>query len=141
MAMAWTRQESNWHSPHLGWITLPPGLRTRRIGLGALPKRDRHVFRAILKRNPDHVLVWLANRARTIPQKMLMEVKNMVDATNLEKAAMAAALKPLGEFVGSIGMNRPLSDYSKNEVLVLIEVIVSAYQNHMAKTDPNDVPF
>ncbi|MBF0423267.1 MAG: hypothetical protein HQL73_09775 [Magnetococcales bacterium] len=141
MSICWTTARTNWHDPRLGWITLPPGLRTRRISLGALPKKDRHVFREILKRNPYHVLVWLANRARTIPQEMLMEVNNMVDATNLEKAAMAAALKPLGEYVGSIGMNRPLADYNREEVLTMVEVVITAYQDHMAKADSNEVPF
>ena len=56
----------------------------------------------------------------------------MTDATDLEKSAMASALPPLGEYVGSIGMHRSLADYQKEEVLTLIEVVVTAYQDHMA---------
>jgi hypothetical protein len=55
----------------------------------------------------------------------------MIDPTELERAAMAAALTPLGDYVASIGMERPLADYSRAEVLTLIEVAVSAYQAHM----------
>ncbi|MBF0143053.1 MAG: hypothetical protein HQL59_06295 [Magnetococcales bacterium] len=141
MAIAWTRQRSIWHDPKWGWISLPPGLRTRRLGLGALPKRQLGNFQRILKRNPGHVLIWLLNGVRAVPHEMLLEAKNMVDASDLEKAAMAAALRPLGEYVSSIGMDRPLADYRKDEVLTLVEVVISAYQDHMAKADPNDIPF
>lgn len=55
----------------------------------------------------------------------------MIDASDLERQAMRACLAPLGEYVGSIGMERPLADYRQEEVLMLIEVVVSAYQEHM----------
>ena len=64
----------------------------------------------------------------------------MKDATDLERAAMAAALVPLGEYVGSIGMHRPMADYSKQEVLTLVEVVVTAYQ-HYFNTHNDDIPF
>jgi Family of unknown function (DUF6511) len=62
----------------------------------------------------------------------------VVDPTELEQAAMAAALGPLGEYVASIGMDRPLADYSRDEVLTLIEVVVTAFQDHLiqAETEP-----
>ena len=55
----------------------------------------------------------------------------MLDPTDLEIAAMRAALAPLGDYVASIGMERPLADYGKAEVLRLVEVVVDAYQAHM----------
>ena len=55
----------------------------------------------------------------------------MIDPSDMELAAMAACLAPLGEYVSSIGMQRPLADYSKDEVLTLIDVVVTAYQEHM----------
>ena len=55
----------------------------------------------------------------------------MIDPSEMELAAMASCLAPLGEYVGSIGMQRPLADYSKDEVLTLIDVVVTAYQEHM----------
>jgi len=55
----------------------------------------------------------------------------MVDPSEMEIAAMHACLSPLGEYVSSIGMDRPLADYRRDEVLMLIEVVVTAYQARM----------
>ena len=55
----------------------------------------------------------------------------MVDPSEMEMAAMHDCLSPLGEYVGSIGMDRPLADYSRDEVLTLIDVVVTAYQARM----------
>ena len=49
----------------------------------------------------------------------------MIDPTEMEIAAMRSCLSPLGEYVGEIGMTRPLA------VLTLVDVVVSAYQAHM----------
>jgi hypothetical protein len=59
----------------------------------------------------------------------------VVDPTELEQAAMGAALAPLGEYVASIGMDRPLADYSREEVLTLIEVVVTAFQGHLTQAE------
>ena len=59
----------------------------------------------------------------------------MVDPTETEQAALAAALAPLGEYVASIGMERPLADYSRDEVLTLIEVVVTAFQDHLIRVE------
>lgn len=55
----------------------------------------------------------------------------MIDPSDMELAAMRACLAPLGEYVGSIGMERPLADYTRDEVLTLIDVVVTAYQDQM----------
>ncbi len=55
----------------------------------------------------------------------------MIDPSDMELAAMRACLSPLGEYVGSIGMERPLADYTQEEVLTLIDVVVTAYQDQM----------
>ena len=141
MPIIWTRSRSSWHDPKKGWISLPPGLRTRYAGFSALPKQEVKIFQNILKRDPKFVLVWLMNGVRAVSKDMLLEVKTMTDATDLEKAAMTAALVPMGEYVGSIGMQRPLADYKKEEVLTLIEVVITAYQNHMANAFSDDIPF
>jgi len=57
----------------------------------------------------------------------------VLDATDLEIAAMRAALAPLGDYVASIGMERPLADYGKEEVLRLVEVVIDAYQANMVQ--------
>lgn len=56
---------------------------------------------------------------------------NMIDLTVTEKEAIESALKPVGEYVAEIGMDRPLSNYSREEVLCLIEVALSAYFDFM----------
>lgn len=56
---------------------------------------------------------------------------HMIDPSDMEMAAMRSCLSPLGEYVGEIGMGRPLADYSREEVLTLIDVVVTAYQEHM----------
>jgi hypothetical protein len=55
----------------------------------------------------------------------------MIDPSDMELAAMRACLSPLGEYVGSIGMERPLADYTRDEVLTLIDVVVTTYQDQM----------
>ncbi len=55
----------------------------------------------------------------------------MIDLTVIEKAAIESALKPVGEYVTEIGMDKPLSNYSREEVLCLIEVALSAYFDFM----------
>jgi len=140
MTVAWTRRRSHWHIPKRGWISLPPGLRTMRVSLGSLSRKEQNTFQGILKSNPDHVLIWLMNGVRAVSMDFLLEAKNMVDATNLEKAAMAAALRPLGDYVGSIGMTRPLADYSKEEVLTMVEVVVTAFQDYFNKNN-DEIPF
>lgn len=64
----------------------------------------------------------------------------MIDPTDLDKKAMAAALKPLGEYVASIGMHRPLSEYTREEVLVMIDVVVTAFEDHKLFLE-SDIPF
>lgn len=69
---------------------------------------------------------------------------NMIDLTKNEKEAIESALKPVGEYVAEIGMDRPLSSYSREEVLCLIEVAVTAYfdfmQSKEAETEMSEVP-
>ena len=60
---------------------------------------------------------------------------NMIDLTRKEKDSIESALKPLGEYVAEIGMDRPLSSYSREEVLCLIEVAVTAYQDSMRQNE------
>ncbi len=55
----------------------------------------------------------------------------MIDPSEMEIAAMQSCLAPLGEYVASIGMERPLADYSREDVLTLIEVVITAYQSRM----------
>ncbi len=69
---------------------------------------------------------------------------NMIDLTKTEKEAIESTLKPVGEYVAEIGMDRPLSSYSREEVLCLIEVALGAYFDFMqgkeTETEVSEVP-
>lgn len=56
----------------------------------------------------------------------------MVDATELEKAAMRLCLKFFGEAANAIGFDKPLGAYTEAEALSVIEAIVTAYVEEMA---------
>ena len=55
----------------------------------------------------------------------------MIDPSDMEIAAMQSCLAPLGEYVSFIGIQRPLADYSRDEVLGLIDVVITNYQERM----------
>ena len=65
----------------------------------------------------------------------------MIDPTNNEKQAMAAVLKPLGDFVAAIGLDKPLSLYQKHEVMQLIELVITQYQDKLREITSEDMPF
>ena len=64
----------------------------------------------------------------------------MIDPTDLEKAGMEAVLVPLGEYVAEIGMQRPFAELTKQEVLTLIDVVVTAYQDRLREGSA-EAPF
>ena len=55
----------------------------------------------------------------------------MIDRTSLEEEALASTLRPLGETVAEIGMDKPLSAWTREEVLLLVETAVDAYQKYL----------
>lgn len=68
----------------------------------------------------------------------------MIDPTPYENLAMEYAVKLLAEYVEfDVGFNTPLSQYSRKQILTLIEVVASAYQDKIAslKFDNKDLPF
>lgn len=76
--------------------------------------------------------VFCSRRCQEAFSKLMNKTEGrMIDPSDMEIAAMQSCLAPLGEYVGSIGMQRPLADYSRQEVLTLIDVVVTAYQDRM----------
>jgi hypothetical protein len=67
----------------------------------------------------------------------------MIDPTPLERAALQACLKPMGELMAEIGFDVPPAHYSREQALQLIEVIVTAFQERIvtASADASEVPF
>lgn len=69
----------------------------------------------------------------------------MIDPTEIEKLCIEQTLRPLGEVVAEIGMNKPLAEYTRAEVLTLIEVVVGNYQMCIIQNQPRyedtGIPF
>jgi hypothetical protein len=67
----------------------------------------------------------------------------MVDLTDLERAAIRAAMKPVAEIMAEIGWTTRLNELTEEQVLTLIEVSVGGFQDAMrqAAQDPEEVPF
>lgn len=95
-------------------------------GFGFIPPP----LRASDPRNRKMMKRFCSRRCQEIFSKIHKE-NNMIDLTKNEKEAIESALKPVGEYVAEIGMDRPLSSYSREEVLCLIEVAVTAYFDFM----------
>ena len=56
----------------------------------------------------------------------------MIDASDVERAAMRQCLKAFGEAAGEIGFVKPLGEYSEAEALRVIDAIVTCYTDAMA---------
>jgi len=67
----------------------------------------------------------------TNAQRFGKEVE-MIDASDIERAAMRQCLKAFGESAGEIGFAKPLGDYTEAEALQVIESIVTCYTDAMA---------
>ncbi len=71
----------------------------------------------------------------------------MVDPTLAEQAAIRSAMKPVAEIMEEIGWQTRLADLSEQQVLTLIEVTVTGFQDALREyaaanraADP-EVPF
>ena len=53
----------------------------------------------------------------------------MVDPTVFEQDCFAKVLSPLGEYVAELGIYKTFDALSREEVLTLIEVVVTAYMD------------
>src|SRR5262249_18786087 len=70
---------------------------------------------------------------------------NVVDLTDEERQALEATLKPLGEFVAEVGSEKPLIAYTRGEVMTLVEIVVTAWDEFRRDaaaraTPPVDIP-
>lgn len=61
----------------------------------------------------------------------------MIDASELERAAMRLCLRHFGDAAGEIGFDKPLWHYSEDEALRVIDAIVSSYVESMALAHQN----
>ena len=68
----------------------------------------------------------------------------MVDLTPQERAAIAAAMRPVAEIMEEIGWTTRLADLTEPQVLTLIEVAVGGFQDAMhaaAQIQESEIPF
>ena len=69
----------------------------------------------------------------------------MIDPTDFERDCMNKALRPLGEYVAEIGTDKAFRDLTREQVLTLIEVVVTAYMDELSKGEPTEdfgeIPF
>lgn len=61
--------------------------------------------------------------------------------TELEKEAITETLPALGEYVARLGMERPLAQYSREEILGMVDVIVTVFQQHLVEKLERECPF
>jgi len=64
----------------------------------------------------------------------------MIDPTDFERDCMTKALRPLGEYVAEIGTDKAFQDLTREQVLTLIEVVVTAYMDELSKGS-EEIPF
>ncbi len=59
----------------------------------------------------------------------------------VELDAIEKSLPEVGKLVGEIGMDKPFSAWSRDEVLRLMFTTVNAYRHHMRTITADDCPF
>lgn len=64
-----------------------------------------------------------------------------VTKTELEQQAIEATLGPLGDYVAIMGLERPLSQYSKAEILGLLNVVFDSYHDTLQTLYKDEIPF
>jgi len=57
----------------------------------------------------------------------------MIDASDVERAAMRRCLRAFGEAAGEIGFDKPLGAYSEADALQVIDAIVTRYTEAMVE--------
>ncbi len=71
----------------------------------------------------------------------------MIDPTLTEQAAIRSTMKPVAEIMEEIGWQTRLADLSETQVLILIDVTVTSFQNALrecaaaSRADDLEVPF
>ena len=89
--------------------------------------------------------VWFCSMAcQGFWARLARERLGMVDLTELEKAAIRAAMKPVAGIMEEIGWDKRLADLTEPQVLTLIAVAIDGFQIAMraqASIDSDEVPF
>lgn len=65
----------------------------------------------------------------------------VVNKTEIEQKAIVSVLEPLGDYVCSVGMDKPLSQYTKDQILGLVDTVLDSHQKALQELYKNDIPF
>lgn len=65
----------------------------------------------------------------------------VVNRTDLEQKAAESVLQPLADYVVHVGMNKGLGDYSKAEIIGLVDIILEAYHTSLQELYQDEIPF
>ena len=88
------------------------------------PNRHRYSYRWI----------FCSRKCQEVFSKIMNKTQGREFPRNeMEQRAVLGCLQPLGDYVALIGMQRPLADYSRDEIVGLISVTVNAYQQRMVQ--------
>jgi hypothetical protein len=68
-------------------------------------------------------------------------VTDQATIKDAEILAIERTLPDMGALLKEMGLARPASDWSREEALRMIYVLVSAYQRHMGDLLDSDIPF
>ncbi|MBX2807832.1 MAG: hypothetical protein KTR20_04295 [Cellvibrionaceae bacterium] len=61
--------------------------------------------------------------------------------TDLEQQAAESVLAPLADYVVSVGLQKGLGDYSKTEIVGLVDTVLESYHNTLQTLYKDEVPF
>lgn len=64
-----------------------------------------------------------------------------MNRTDLELKAAESVLAPLADYVMAVGMDKGLGDYSKTEIVGLVDTVLDSYHQTLQELYKDEVPF
>ena len=64
-----------------------------------------------------------------------------MNRTDLEQKAAESVLAPLADYVMAVGMSKGLGDYSKTEIVGLVDTVLESYHQTLQELYKDEVPF
>jgi hypothetical protein len=110
------------HRPPRGFCWLDPNREQP-------PERRRASFRRFCSRDCQDLYYQLQRKGVAM------------NRTDLEQKAAESVLGPLGDYVMQVGMDKGLGQYSKAEILGLVDTILEAYHRTLQELYKDEVPF
>lgn len=64
-----------------------------------------------------------------------------MNRTDLEQKAAESVLAPLADYAMAVGMDKGLGDYSKTEIVGLVDTVLESYHQTLQELYKDEVPF